>query len=107
MRGPRSRRIALLVVALVAVGAGIAVYATGVLNRVEHSSVDARFDVRGDRKPNPDIVIVEVDDTTFHDLQRRWPFPRSLHAQVIRRLAAAGARAIGYDVQFTEPTTVN
>ena len=75
MRGPRSRRIALLVVALVAVGAGIAVYATGVLNRVEHSSVDARFDVRGDRKPNPDIVIVEVDDTRSTTCSGAGPSP--------------------------------
>ena len=35
----------------------------------------------------------------------QWPFPRSLHAQAIDRLHADGARAIVYDVQFTEPTT--
>ena len=34
----------------------------------------------------------------------RWPFPRSLHAKAIDRLRGAGARAIVYDVQFTEQT---
>jgi CHASE2 domain-containing sensor protein len=46
-----------------------------------------------------------VDDVTFSDLGRQWPFPRSLHARAIDRLRAAGARTIVYDVQFTEATT--
>jgi adenylate cyclase len=46
-----------------------------------------------------------VDDVTFSQLDRRWPFPRSLHARVIDNLARDGAGVIAYDVQFTEPTT--
>ena len=34
----------------------------------------------------------------------QWPFPRSLHARLIDRLREDGAKAIAYDVQFTEPT---
>ena len=48
--------------------------------------------------------MVAIDAKTFDDLRRQWPFPRSLHGRVVRRLHAAGARAIVYDVQFTEPT---
>jgi CHASE2 domain-containing sensor protein len=48
--------------------------------------------------------VVAVDAKTFDDLREQWPFPRSLHARAIRRLHAAGAREIVYDVQFTEPT---
>jgi response regulator RpfG family c-di-GMP phosphodiesterase len=48
--------------------------------------------------------VVGIDDVTFGQLNRRWPFPRSLHARAIDRLHAAGAREIVYDVQFTEPT---
>src|SRR5439155_2163563 len=33
-----------------------------------------------------------------------WPFRRLYHAAAVQRLHAAGARAIVYDVQFTEPS---
>ena len=42
---------------------------------------------------------------TFSDLERQWPFPRSLHGRAIDALRKAGARRIVYDVQFTEPTS--
>jgi HD-GYP domain-containing protein (c-di-GMP phosphodiesterase class II) len=48
--------------------------------------------------------VVGIDAKTFGELQKTWPFPRSLHGRVVRRLHAAGAREIVYDVQFTEPT---
>jgi adenylate cyclase len=67
--------------------------------------VDARFSLRGKREPPPNIAVVQIDDVTFNDLGVQWPFPRSLHGRVIDRLRQNGARAIVYDVQFTEPTT--
>ena len=45
-----------------------------------------------------------IDERTFDDLRLQWPFPRSRHAQAIDRLSRDGARAIVYDVQFTERT---
>ena len=35
----------------------------------------------------------------------RWPFSRAVQAEVIDRLAAAGAKVIAEDIQYTEPTT--
>ena len=48
---------------------------------------------------------MKIDDRTFGELNKPWPLSRSLHARVIDRLHAAGAREIVYDVQFTEPRT--
>jgi CHASE2 domain-containing sensor protein len=48
--------------------------------------------------------VVAIDAKSFEVLREQWPFPRSLHGKAIRRLHAAGAREIVYDVQFTEPT---
>ncbi len=62
--------------------------------------------MRGSEAPRRDIVIVGIDDATAQDLQRRFPFPRRLHARVIDRLRVDGAKVIAYDVQFTEPTDV-
>ena len=49
-------------------------------------------------------MVVGIDDVTFGDLQQRWPFPRRFHAKAIDALSKAGAKAIAYDIQFTEPT---
>src|ERR671935_1623912 len=82
----------------------ITAYGFDVLRGSELDTVDARFTVRGDRPTPKDIVVVKVDDVTFGELQQRWPFPRSLHGKLIDRLRRDGAKAIAYDVQFTEPT---
>jgi CHASE2 domain-containing sensor protein len=95
---------ALACVALVAFVAGAAVEITGALDGLERETLKARFDLRGAERPD-DVVVVAIDAKTFSELREQWPFPRSLHGRVVRRLHAAGAREIVYDVQFTEPTT--
>lgn len=89
-----------LAAALIAAGA----YATGTLRSTELSTQDKRFQVRGEQEPSGDIVIVGLDEETFTRLKETNPLPRSLHARAIRRLTAAGAAQIAYDIQFTEPT---
>jgi len=100
----RSRLRALACVALTAFAAGVAVEVTGALDGLERASLKTRFDLRGAERPD-DIVVVAIDAKSFDVLREQWPFPRSLHGRAIRRLHAAGAREIVYDVQFTEPTT--
>ncbi|MGB2852373.1 MAG: adenylate/guanylate cyclase domain-containing protein [Solirubrobacterales bacterium] len=102
--GP-NRRVALGFVALIASGIALAVYLTEALDRSELDTVDARFAIRGDEPPPDELAVVAIDDTSFGDLKEQWPFPRSLHGEMIDVLSAAGARAILYDVQFTEATT--
>jgi len=52
--------------------------------------------------PSPNIVIAGIDDDTL-DTYGRWAeWPRSLHAQAIDNLSQAGAKAIGFDVIFTD-----
>ena len=100
-----SRPLRALLVGLLASALTGAVAASGALDRVESGSLDARFDVRGDQGPPPDVVVVGIGESTFQALDRRWPFPRRLHARVVDRLLGAGARAVAYDVQFSEPST--
>ncbi|MFN2616047.1 MAG: CHASE2 domain-containing protein [Thermoleophilaceae bacterium] len=107
LSGTRRARLRFLLFAVVAIGStGLAVasYAGHLLRRSELETVDARFSIRGTQTPPPDIVVVKIDDVTFNELNLRWPFPRSVHARLIDRLTRYGARAIAYDVQFTEPT---
>src|SRR5262245_33813742 len=92
--------------ALVAYGSHLIAPGSGwdVFGGAELSSIDPRFAIRGQEKPPKDIVVVKIDDTTFSELGRRWPFPRTDHARVIRNLKADGAKVIAYDIQFSEPT---
>ncbi len=53
-------------------------------------------------EPPEDIVVVAIDEPSLRAFGR-WPWPRRLHAEILRRIDAAGARAIGYDVVFAEP----
>src|ERR1700733_15482424 len=82
---------------------GLTAYLADAWPRLENDTIDMRFSARGASKA-PGVVVVAIDDKTFPELRRQWRFPRRLHASVIDRLAADGARAIAYDVQFTEPT---
>ena len=99
----RRRLAALAAVALAAFGIALALRESGALEPLERESLKARFDVRG-AEPVTGMLVVGIDADTFTDLKVRWPFRRSLHAEVVRRLNAAGAREIVYDVQFTEQT---
>lgn len=90
-------------VVVLAVAAGGVLAATGVLDRAENAAVDARFQLRSAEAAD-DVVVVAIDDVTFSRTGLQWPFPRSLHADAVDRLTAAGARTIVYDVQFTEAT---
>src|SRR5688572_14195755 len=90
--------------AAVLTGFVLAAHATDVLGDSELDTVDARFAVRGDLEPPGDIAIVGIGEQSFRELGEQWPFPRSLHAEAIRRLKRDGARVIAYDVQFTEPS---
>lgn len=54
--------------------------------------------------PHP-VVIVAIDEPSLAEVGLQWPWPRSLHAELIAALRAAGARAVGLDLVFAEPST--
>jgi adenylate cyclase len=101
----RRRALVMAAVAAVAIGAALAADAAGVLHDAELKSVDLRFQIRGERTPRQDVVLVAVDNKTLSVLNRRPPYPRSLHARMIDFLHRSGARVIGYDIQFVGTTT--
>jgi adenylate cyclase len=101
-RAQRLRLALLAIVALGATGLTIIAYETDLLRTLELSTVNARFSIRGHRRPPANIVLVEIDSETFNELGLQWPFPRRIHARVIHNIARDHPRAIAYDVQFTE-----
>ena len=85
----RDRRTILLpLVLVIATTLGLLAYATDALEGLELDTVNQRFSVRGEQTPPKDIVVVQIDDKTFQELGLQWPFPRSVHAEVIDRISA-------------------
>jgi adenylate cyclase len=106
-RGRRARlRLTLFLAAgIAAAGVMLGLYALDALKTLELRSVDTRFSVRGTQPQPKDLAVVAIDTATFNDLKVQWPFPRRFHAQVLDQLRKDGAKAVAFDVQFTEPTT--
>lgn len=64
------------------------------------------FDLTTTAYPPPiadDVVLIAIDETSLQQLGS-WPWPRSTHAELIRKLDAAGAKTIVFDVLFPEPS---
>lgn len=55
---------------------------------------------------DPSITVVAIDDNSISQIGR-WPWPRSVHAELIQKIYAAGARVIGYDVNFPESSSAD
>lgn len=87
-----------LAAALLAAGLG-----TTVLAGPERDLVDVRFRLVGTDRAPDDVAVVAIDQDAFEKLG--FPFPRTLHADAIEALLDAGARAVVYDVQFSEPSS--
>ncbi len=74
---------------------------------MELKGLDLLFTLRGPLSVPNQIVIVAIDEPSMVEIGKQWPWPRSLHAQLIRQLTQAGATVIGFDILFSEPSTPN
>jgi len=72
---------------------------------IEWKGLDLLFALRGALPASGHIVIVAIDEPSMAEIGQQWPWPRSRHAQLIQKLRQAGARVIGFDLLFTEPST--
>ena len=73
-----------------------------ILDIVELKTFDLRFLSRGVEKPAPEVVLAVIDEKSV-DTEGRWPWPRSKLAALIDALSREGAKAIGFDIVFSEP----
>ena len=66
--------------------------------------LDLLFTLRGASPAPSQVVVVAIDEPSFTQIDAQWPWPRSLHAQLLRQLRRAGARVVGFDLLFAEPS---
>lgn len=72
------------------------------LDNYELETLDLRFRYRGSVPTTDKVVIVEIGDDSIERLGR-WPFDRSAHSMLVKSLAESGAKAIIFDIMFSEP----
>jgi len=64
------------------------------------------FDAEVTARPAPladDVVLVAIDEPSLDQLGR-WPWDRDVHARLIEKLDAAGAKTLVFDILFPEPS---
>ncbi len=69
---------------------------------IRNALTDLRF-AWDTRSASGEIVIVAIDATSIEKIGV-WPWPRWLHAELIRRLESAGVRDIAFDIDFSTPS---
>jgi CHASE2 domain-containing sensor protein len=99
----RNRRLSAAVIALAAVAIGLALYLWDPepVQRIELSTIDARFSVRGSSASDPRLVMIAVDDRTLKRFNAPRPvLPRGQYGRMLERLRQDGAAVIALDVIF-------
>ncbi len=54
------------------------------------------------RPPAEDIVIIAIDSESLVRYGQ-WPWPRKIHASLLDKISAGGAKAVGFDIIMSEP----
>ncbi len=87
-------------------GVVYALLASGALDRLEWITYDYRMQLhRQEKRLHPDLAVVLIDEAslqTLNPLVGRYPWPRSVYADLLEFLAEGGARAVVFDILFTE-----
>lgn len=77
------------------------------IHKIEWQIQDEFIAIRAnDRPPSKDIVVIDIDDHSLLALSPilgKWPWPRSVHAEIVEYLNSLDPRAILFDILFSEP----
>jgi CHASE2 domain-containing sensor protein len=62
-------------------------------------------------KPSGKVVVAEIDECSIEYFRAQgeggWPWSRQKHADLLDQLDRAGVKAVGYDVQFPDPSAAD
>ncbi len=102
LRGrPRLRNVLLAALVSLAV---IPLHGRAGIRIVEARVFDMLSTLAPPQPSQPGAIIVAIDEPSFAELSEQWPWPRSLHGRLVKSLKQAGAKSIGLDIVFAEPS---
>ena len=101
-----SRKTLLLITVLFLLLATVEIFWLHALHPLENRLSDfmVRKQAQG-LQPDPEIVIVNIDDSSLARMQDEagnWPWPRSVHGELVRGIDRQRPRAIVFDILFSE-----
>ena len=91
-----------LISVLLAWTLGLAVMWTPLWHAMEVPVFDALTVATAPKRSVLPIAIVGIDEASFTQLGKRWPWSREMHARLIDRLVQGGASVIAFDVVLSE-----
>lgn len=91
----------LIAAGVVVLVGGLYLAAPRFLATIELKLYDQHFALRGTRPAGDRVVIVAIDERSLRAVGR-WPWPRSILADLTRKLASAAPAAIAFDILFSE-----
>lgn len=99
--------VTLLVLGVI-VGAFSLFHLDGLVEQLELKSYDLRTQMQlhwgnSPRRPDENIIILQFDDLSLNTLSDEfglWPWPRDVHARMIRYMNSVGVRRLLYDIMF-------
>ena len=74
------------------------------LQRFDQMALDQFFRWRPAIQTDPSLTYIEIADDGFQEIGR-WPWPRHYHAVLTHILNQWGAKAVIFDILFSEPST--
>jgi len=91
--------------ALIAVALGAALLYAPFGNGITHLSYDLLFALPRSVAPPDEVVMVYLDENAYKDLKQPFnqPWDRALHARLLERLAIDQAKAVVFDIVFSDP----
>lgn len=76
---------------------------TGLLDGIDNRLSELRFSI-AERPATGAVALVEIDNKSLTQVGQ-WPWPREVHARLIRRLHEMGAAEIALDIDFSSRST--
>ncbi len=105
-RHPWREPFTLLAIAVAAL-ALLELLVSGLLNHLEYAFNDRLLSYHAEQRlPDGQTVIVDIDERSLEamaEVHGRYPWARSVHAEVVEWIAAQQPRAILFDILFTDP----
>ncbi|HKE02679.1 MAG TPA: CHASE2 domain-containing protein [Blastocatellia bacterium] len=98
-----SRRTVMWVIAIIIISTVAAMAVTWRAPALNLAARDALVRAQGTMRPPDEVVIVAIDEPSIKRFGR-FPWPRGLMAQALRRLSDAHPKVIALNVLYSEPT---
>src|SRR5271170_1768076 len=92
----------LLPLAVLFVAISARIIAPGLLDRLSLIAFDVYQRALPRVPGNSPIRIVDIDNQSLTKIGQ-WPWPRTIVAELVQRLASAGAAVVAFDIVFAEP----